>query len=97
MSAEKRYLNLSSYLKKRFGSYLTKISIDAGFTCPTRDGSKGTGGCIYCNEDTLRHKGSILPVEEQIKRGVEFIRCTRKKTKCLAYYQVNTGTYADTN
>ena len=50
---QKRYTDYSSYVKKKFGGRVQKVSINAGFTCPNIDGSKGKGGCTYCNNNTL--------------------------------------------
>jgi hypothetical protein len=93
---EKRYLAFSEYLKNRFGCKVYKISIDAGFTCPNRDGSLGEGGCIYCNNqgfspNTRRARASI---SEQIRVGAEFMRTRYKAEKFLAYFQAFTNTYA---
>ena len=49
----KRYLNYASFIKLRFGQRVQKISLDIGFSCPNRDGSKGYGGCTYCNNNTF--------------------------------------------
>ena len=52
---DRRYNSFGAYIKKRFGSRVYKVTVDAGFTCPNRDGTVGTSGCIYCNKT-----GSIL-------------------------------------
>ena len=93
---EKRYLAFSDYLKGRFGCKVYKISIDAGFTCPNRDGSLGEGGCIYCNNqgfspNTRRERA---PIREQVRKGAEFMRARYKAEKFLAYFQAFTNTYA---
>ncbi|HOC94085.1 MAG TPA: TIGR01212 family radical SAM protein [bacterium] len=94
--SDKRYYAFSDYLKGRFGCKVYKISIDAGFTCPNRDGSMGEGGCIYCNNqgfspNTRRERASI---SEQTRRGAEFMRARYKAEKFLAYFQAFTNTYA---
>ena len=70
----KRYLDYSSFIKLKFGERVQKISLDTGFSCPNRDGSKGFGGCTYCNNNTFNpeyceHQKSI---KEQIEQGIKF-------------------------
>lgn len=82
------YYSLSSYLKSRFGEKVVKLSLQGGFTCPNRDGSKGRGGCTFCSSTgSGEMAGSI---EDQIK-------LLRKKwpkvNKFIAYFQSNTSTY----
>jgi radical SAM protein (TIGR01212 family) len=94
-----RRLNASSdHFKKDFGSRLQKITIDAGFTCPNRDGTCGIGGCSFCDNRafTPSHHGPGMPIREQIRRGMEFHRKRyRKAVKYLAYFQSYSNTYAD--
>jgi len=91
-----RYNSITDYYKKRFGGRVQKLSIDAGFTCPNRDGTKGTGGCTYCSNDAFNPSYCIpaKPVSQQIKEGIEFhsIRY-RRATKFLAYFQAYTNTF----
>ncbi|NVM04750.1 MAG: TIGR01212 family radical SAM protein, partial [Candidatus Helarchaeota archaeon] len=91
-----RYHSFSKHLKDTFGSPVYKISIDAGFTCPNRDGYKGKGGCLYCNE-----KGSGasyikrgLSVKEQILSGIEQMKKRKNAHKFIAYFQAFSNTYA---
>jgi len=90
-----RYNSFSSYLRKVFGERVHRITVDAGFTCPTRDGTVGTGGCIYCYEgssyDPLKKS---LTVEEQIEKGMENLRRRYGAGKFIVYFQAYTGTYA---
>ncbi len=90
-----RYYSFSSYLRKVFGKRVFRVTVDAGFTCPNRDGTKGSGGCIYCysgsNYDPEKRKKSI---EEQIKEGIERVRRRYKATAFLVYFQAFTNTYA---
>jgi len=74
-----------------------KLSIDAGFTCPNRDGSRGQGGCTYCNNDAFNpsYCDPSKSVEQQIKEGMEFHAWRYKKpAKFLAYFQPYSNTYA---
>jgi hypothetical protein len=93
----KRYRSLPDYLTEYFGGRLYKVTIDAGFTCPNRDGSEGDDGCIYCDPETLRlaAPGATLSITEQIDKGVKSLRKRYKKSKSfIAYFQINTNTYA---
>jgi uncharacterized protein len=93
---KKRYYDLKSYWRNHFGFRVYKLPIDAGFTCPNRDGKVGAGGCIYCDGrgSTLRQVGELPSVGEQIRRGKEFYRQRAKAEKFIAYFQTFTNTYA---
>jgi radical SAM protein (TIGR01212 family) len=84
------------YLRSRFGCRISKVNVDAGFTCPNRDGSKGTGGCIYCNNVSFspRETQSTIPIEEQIDCGIAYHRTRLGSEKFLVYFQKYTNTYA---
>ncbi len=85
------YNNLSGYLKKKYGSRLSKICIDGGFGCPNRDGVCGVGGCIYCGERGAgEHIDALASIEEQVSAGLE----KRKDGGAIAYFQSFTNTYA---
>jgi radical SAM protein (TIGR01212 family) len=92
----RRFNAYSNYLKTVFGYRVQKVSIDAGFTCPNRDGSKGTGGCTFCNNDAFNpsYCKSDKPVKQQISEGIQFHK-TRYKTadRYLAYFQAFSNTY----
>lgn len=91
-----RYNSFGAFMRKKFGSTVYKVNVDAGFTCPNRDGTLGVSGCIYCNNDSFR-PGSCSPslsVSEQIKNGISHIRKRYKTEKFLAYFQPFTNTYA---
>lgn len=90
-----RWNSFSEYLKKKYPFTVKKIAIDAGFTCPNRDGVKGVGGCTYCNNKSFspNTRGPKLTVEEQIRRGIAFYRA-RGADKFIAYFQAYTNTYA---
>jgi radical SAM protein (TIGR01212 family) len=90
-----RYYDLNSYLRNIFGCRVQKISLDAGLTCPNRDGSVATGGCIYCNSQgsgTGAFKKGIS-ITEQIIKGKEFLRKRYKAKKFIAYFQSFSNTY----
>jgi radical SAM protein (TIGR01212 family) len=93
---EKRFYRYSTYLKQTFGERVYRIALDAGFTCPTRDGTLGTDGCLYCNNAsfTAESRESLKPVREQLSAGIQRARKYRKANKFLAYFQAYTNTYA---
>lgn len=93
---EKRYRTFSAELKERFGCRVHRISVDAGFTCPNRDGSRGTGGCIYCGGEGSGSFGIErgLPVAGQLAAGKEVMVRKYKASKFIAYFQAYTNTYA---
>jgi uncharacterized protein len=92
----KRYYDLKSYWINSFGCRIYKLPIDAGFTCPNRDGRVAADGCIYCDPrgSALRQAGELPSVGEQIRRGKEFYRRRGKAEKFIAYFQTFTNTYA---
>ena len=92
----RRYNSFGSYIKKRFRTTVYKVNVDAGFTCPNRDGTVGTLGCIYCNNDSFRPNSCrpTLSITEQIKNGIEHIKKRYKAEKFLVYFQPYTNTYA---
>jgi radical SAM protein (TIGR01212 family) len=96
MQTEKRYNDFSSFIRRKFNQRVQKVSIDAGFTCPNKDGSKGTGGCTYCNNNTFNpdYCKPIKPIKQQINEGIEFFSKKYKTQKYLAYFQAFTNTYA---
>lgn len=83
------------YLRRRFGSRISKVNVDAGFTCPNRDGSKGTGGCIYCNNVSFspRETQAVVPLEEQMAAGMAYHRRRLGSEKFIIYFQKYTNTY----
>jgi len=89
---QERYFSFSSYLKKVFGEKVLRIPVDAGFSCPTRDGTKGTRGCIYCYKGS-NYFNERIPLKVQIEKGIE--RGKRKGVnKFLLYFQSYSNTYA---
>ena len=95
----KRYLDYSSFIKSTFGRRVQKISLDIGFSCPNRDGSKGYGGCTYCNNNTFNpdYCEPTKSIKEQLELGIEFFGKKYKAIHFLAYFQAYTNTYADIN
>jgi radical SAM protein (TIGR01212 family) len=93
----RRFNAYSNYFKRTFGERVQKVTIDAGFTCPNRDGTKGVGGCTYCNNDAF-NPSYCTPdksVTQQINEGIEFHeKRYRRASKFLAYFQAYSNTYA---
>jgi uncharacterized protein len=91
----KPYNDYSSYLKGRYGCKVYRIGLDAGFTCPNRDGTKGADGCIYCNADGSRssYTDPAEPVEKQLAARIEYLKQAKGATKFIAYFQAFTNTY----
>ena len=90
----KNYYDLKSYWRNLFGCNVHKLQIDAGFTCPNRDGLVATGGCIYCDSrgSKLRQRGNLPLVTEQIASGKKYYK--PQASKFIAYFQTFTNTYA---
>lgn len=94
--SNKRYYTYDYYLRQKYNSKVCKITLDAGFTCPNIDGSRGVGGCIYCSS---RGSGDFaasptLSVREQYDLVVQAQRKKWPQAKCIAYFQAHTNTYA---
>jgi len=94
---KRRFNAYPDYFRRIFGARVQKVSIDAGFTCPNRDGSKGIGGCTYCNNDAF-NPSYCLPeksVAQQIREGIAFHKNRyREAESYLAYFQAFSNTYA---
>lgn len=88
--------DLGGYLKAKFGTRMQKLSIDAGFTCPNRDGSKGIGGCTFCNNKSFnpQYCSPEIPIARQIEKGMSFFSPKYPNIGYLAYFQSYTNTYA---
>ena len=98
MNKEKpRYNDLSAYLSAHFPYKVQKISLNAGFTCPNRDGTVGYGGCTYCNNQTFNPAYCKIEktVTEQLEEGKQFFAHKYPGMKFLAYFQAYTNTYAE--
>lgn len=94
--SQQRYTSFNGYLKEIFNARVYRVPIDAGFTCPNRDGTRALGGCTFCDD---RGSGAptinqVLSVKEQLLTGIERIRRRYKAEKFLAYFQAFTNTYA---
>jgi radical SAM protein (TIGR01212 family) len=91
-----RFHNYASYLRRRLGGTAVRISVDGGFTCPNRDGTRGTSGCVYCDNDSFT--GGILfpglPVEEQVRRTILSPGRHRNARRLLVYFQRYSNSYA---
>ncbi len=92
----KRYYSFGDYLKEIFGKKVYKVNVDAGFTCPNRDGTLGTTGCIYCNNESFRPSSCAptKPLNEQIQDGIEYLKYKYKAKAFIVYFQPYTNTYA---
>ncbi len=93
---ERRLNAYSDYFRKQYGERVQKITIDAGFTCPNRDGTCGTGGCTFCDNRafTPSYNNPEQSITDQIRQGMAFHRKRyRKATRYLAYFQAYTNTY----
>lgn len=93
---QKRYNTYSAYIKKHFGQRVQKITLDTGFSCPNRDGSKGIGGCTYCNNNTFNpdYCKPIKSITQQLNEGIAMFSKKYKTQQYLAYFQAYTNTYA---
>jgi radical SAM protein (TIGR01212 family) len=92
---QKRYLNYNQVLKSKFEERIQKISVHGGFTCPNRDGTKGRGGCTYCNNQTFvpEYCKPVKSITQQLDEGVEFFHHKYQNQYYLAYFQSYTNTY----
>ena len=94
--SNKRYYTYDYYLRRTFGGKCAKLPLDVGFTCPNIDGKCGRGGCIYCSD---RGSGDFAPVArlsvaEQIREQKELFARKWDVSRCIAYFQAHTNTYA---
>ena len=94
-NTDKRYNQFSAFLKNKFGAKIYKITIDAGFSCPNRDGTISKGGCIFCDDSGSfsQAHSNILPVKEQVLTGAKTLSERFKAEKFMAYFQAYTNTY----
>ncbi|MFI0459927.1 MAG: TIGR01212 family radical SAM protein, partial [Candidatus Thiodiazotropha endolucinida] len=92
----KQASTFGQYLLQRYGERVHKIALDAAFTCPNRDGSKGSGGCTFCNNVSFSPNGrQPRPISEQLASGRRVILKRTGARKYLAYFQAYTNTYAE--
>lgn len=96
-SNAKRYHDQRSFFTEKFGGRVQKISLDTGFTCPNRDGSKALEGCTYCNNATFKpfYTTPKKSIDEQLNEGITFFSKKYKTQEYLAYFQSYTNTYSD--
>ena len=89
--------SFSDLLAKYFPFKVQKISVNAGFTCPNRDGSKGIGGCTYCNNQTFspQYTANQKPLKRQLDEGIRFFSRKYPEMKYIAYFQSYTNTYGE--
>ena len=94
---KRRFNAYSNYFRKYYGGRLQKVSIDAGFTCPNRDGTEGKGGCTYCNNDAFNpsYCHPSKSISEQLSQGIAFLKKRyHDPVSYLAYFQAFSNTYA---
>ncbi|WP_368242239.1 TIGR01212 family radical SAM protein [Butyricimonas virosa] len=93
---KKRYNDYPTFFKTLFQERVQKLSIDGGFTCPNRDGSKGVGGCSFCNNESFNpdYCRAVRGITEQIEEGIRFFARKYKGQRYLAYFQAYSNTYA---
>lgn len=94
----RRFNAYSDYFRREYGERIQKITINAGFTCPNRDGKVGRGGCTFCDNQAFNpsFRDAHTSVTDQIKKGMEFHKKRYRKAKrYLAYFQAFSNTYAD--
>ncbi|TVQ13572.1 MAG: TIGR01212 family radical SAM protein [Bacteroidetes bacterium] len=96
----RRFHSLADYYKQRYGSRIQKVSVHAGFTCPNRDGTVGTGGCTFCNNNGFSpsYCHENISITTQIEKGLEFLKKRYRKARVfVAYFQAYSNTYAEIN
>lgn len=93
---EKRYHSLDYHLKNKYGEKMYKISLNGGMTCPNRDGTLGTKGCIFCSQGGSGDFAAppSLPIKEQIENARKLVSKKYTGSSCIAYFQAYTNTYA---
>ena len=96
---DKRYNQYSAHLKNKFGAKVYKITLDAGFSCPNRDGTISTGGCIFCDEGGSFSKAhsNKLSIEKQVEAGIKNLAERFKAEKFMSYFQAYSNTYKPVN
>ena len=91
----KRYNQYSAHLKNKFGVKVYKVTLDAGFSCPNRDGTISSGGCIFCDDggSFSQAHSNLLSVEDQLETGIETLSKRFKAKKFMSYFQAYSNTY----
>ena len=92
---EKRYNAYSEFLKQKFGAKVYKITLDAGFSCPNRDGTISNSGCIFCDDggSFSQAHSNRLSIDEQVRVGAETLKNRFKAQKFMSYFQAFSNTY----
>ena len=85
---------LSDHYKEKFGCKVYKLSLDGGFTCPNRDGTLGSRGCIFCTGSGEFAEGGTSPIADQLERAKSRVNSKNRNGKYMAYFQAFTNTYA---
>jgi len=98
LAATPRFRSYNRWLQEKFGERVYKVIVDAGFTCPNRDGTVAVGGCAYCNNNSFRPPSAIKtdPIRNQVREGIEYIRKRFDAHKFIIYFQPFSNTYAET-
>ena len=98
-NTDKRYNQYSAHLKNKFGVKVYKVTIDAGFSCPNRDGLISTGGCIFCDDggSFSQAHSNKLSIEEQLDIGIENLSKRFKAKKFMSYFHTYSNTYKSTS
>ena len=80
----KRYNSYNHYMNQRYGERIQKVTVDAGFTCPNRDGTVANGGCTYCNNESFNpgYNSATKTITQQISEGVEYLNRRYGSKKC---------------
>lgn len=96
MDLTQHITTLGAYLKQKWGEPVHKVSVNGAFTCPNRDGTKGIGGCTFCNNASFSPSAKLLdPIALQVAKGQQQIQKRKRAEKFLAYFQAYTNTYAE--
>jgi uncharacterized protein len=92
----KRYNSYGAFLRETFGCRVYKVIVDAGFTCPNRDGTVARGGCTYCSNDSFRPDSvaRLQPIQNQVDKGIEYLRSRYRARKFIVYFQPFSNTHA---
>ena len=95
-AVKERYRSYNSWLRQQFGERVHKVIVDAGFTCPNRDGTLALGGCTYCNNSSFRPPLAIrtAPIADQVRDGIAYLGRRVEARKFIVYFQPFTNTYA---
>ena len=93
---KKRYNDFPAFCRRLFGGRVQKLSVDGGFSCPNRDGKKGTGGCTFCNNESFNpdYCRSVESIYCQLDKGIRFFDAKYQGQHYLAYFQAYSNTYA---